>query len=224
MKQFLSLLACLMMLFCAQVRAEGCLNDDPKRGRYPDGDPRNSTYVRCAPSAGSGQYGSVNAIGQQMPGIMQRRDAEQDPAMQAWKNERDYNWKHGGREQEANRLKALTYVTAHEAQHALSQYQEVKVYPNTNIPPEQRKAIQAEIIALIDAEKLLETFGGSGYEDPKKAWPGSPDPAMNWKTCEVGPQLARSYVYPPGKISRGAVKLLRACPQRASIGVMLVLG
>lgn len=198
MKTVLALLALCMSTTVLQVHAEGCLNDDPKRGSYPSGDPRNSTYVRCssgAGSAGTGQAGAVGAIGSQLQNIIERRNADEDAETAAWRKQRDYNWENGGREQAANRFKNLKWVTAHEARHMMSEYQPVKVYPNADIPPEQRKAIQAELLAVAESGKLLETYGNAGFDDAKKAWLGSADPVANRKVCEVGTQLVRSFVY-----------------------------
>lgn len=198
MKTVLALLAICLSAAAAQVHAEGCLNDDPKRGTYPSGDPRNSTYVRCSSgtgSAGAGQAGAVGAVGGQLKNILERRNESEDAETAAWRAERDANWENGGRERAANRYKNLKWVTAHEARHMMSEYQPVKVYPNAEIPPEQRKAIQAELLAVAEAGKLLETYGNAGFDDVKKVWVSSAEPATNRKVCEVGAQLVRSLVY-----------------------------
>ena len=92
MKTVLALLALCLSTAMVQVHAEGCLNDDPKRGSYPSGDPRNSTYVRYssgAGSAGTGQAGTVGAIGGQLQNIMERRNADEDADTAAWRKQRD---------------------------------------------------------------------------------------------------------------------------------------
>ncbi|MDO8310798.1 MAG: hypothetical protein Q7T25_02540 [Sideroxyarcus sp.] len=194
MKLSHTLLASLFLL-SSLARAEGCLNNDPKRGSYPSGDPRNATYVRCTPSGTAGAAGSVGAIGNQVQGMIERRNAQEDEEMRAFRAQRDYNWEHGGREREANRFRNLKRFTAHEASIAMSGYEKVGVYPNANINDAQRSAIRSEILAAADSGKLLETFPADGYDDVKKAWASSTDPVANAKVCEVGAQLARSLVY-----------------------------
>lgn len=189
------LLLASFFLLSSIARAENCLNNDPKRGTYASGDPRNSTYVRCPSTGVAGQAGTVGAIGGQLQGIVERRNAEEDMEMRAFLAQREYNWEHGGREWEANRFRNLKVFTAHEASIGMSGYEKVGVYPNANISDTQRTAIRTQIMAAADSGKLLESFPPDGYDDVKKAWSSTADPVANAKMCMVGNQIARSYVY-----------------------------
>lgn len=168
--------------------AESCLNYDTKRDTYADGDARSATYVKCKPAEGSGSYGSLNAIGQQMQGMMERRNTDSgysDAEREAFRRE-DQAYKDG---QSARRSNVKYGAWAELGGIDYSKYQ----YQNATIPADAQQAIRQEIGTAISNGKLLETYGSSNYAD-SNVWKSS-DASTRWKNCEVATQLVRAYVF-----------------------------
>ncbi|MGH8491749.1 MAG: hypothetical protein ACRERR_01395 [Moraxellaceae bacterium] len=197
MKNFLFPALLLVCTVPTAAFAESCLNDDIKRDSYADGDSRSATYVKCkaAPGSPDNSYNSLNAIGKQMQGIMERNkdagysDAEREANLreikineakiQAFKDQ-----------QSAGRSKIKYGASVEKGGIDYSKFQ----YQNASISAEKQQAIRQEIGNAISSGKLLETYGSTNYADAE-VWKNSTDPALRWKNCEVATQLVRAYVY-----------------------------
>lgn len=179
------------ILFTSTAFAESCLNDDIKRDTYADGDSRSSTYVKCKATTGThdNSYNSLNAIGKQMQGMMERRNTDNgysDAERAANRRELD-NYK----DQQSARRSTVKYG-AHAELGGIdyANYQ----YANANITADRQQAIRQEISTVITAGKFLDTYGATNYANAD-VWKSSTDTAQRWKNCEVATQLVRAYVY-----------------------------
>jgi hypothetical protein len=189
MTKLLSALLCGIAL-SGSALADTCLNTD--KYKYADNDPRSSDYGKCKPAPGTPDksYNSLNAIGSQMQGMMQRREEEKNAENRAREADRESR-RADVEEWDRNRFKNLQHVTAKST--IPSNYtSNVAVYANAGITPEQQRSIREEIGNAISSKQLLEKYGNEGHEN---AWASNADAAKNWKTCEVATQLVRAYVY-----------------------------
>lgn len=187
------ILATLVSFLPTLASAETCLNTDKEK--YAAGDARHYDYGRCKPSGPDNSYNSLNAIGKQMQGIMERgNDAGYTDA------QREANL----REIRANEAKIQAFIDQQSAKRrkvrygASAEMREIDYsqwqYQNASISAEQQLAIRQEIGDAIASGKLLETYGGTNYADAN-VWKNSTDPALRWKNCEVATQLVRAYVF-----------------------------
>lgn len=188
MSRFISVLLC-SLAFSGTTLADTCLNTDKEK--YADNDVRSFDYGKCKPASGApdNSYNSLNAIGKQMQGMMERRNTDNGYTDQ----EREANLRElqAFRNTEAMRRSKVKYGASAELYDI--DYADW-LYKNANITAEKRQAIRQEIGDAIASGKLLETYGGSNYADVA-TWKNSTDPAQRWKNCEVATQLVRTYVY-----------------------------
>lgn len=189
------ILTTLVSFLPSLASADTCLNTDKEK--YASNDVRSFDYGKCKPAAGApdNSYNSLNAIGKQMQGIMERNNdagysnAEREANLreiraaeaqiQAFKDS-----------QSAKRRKVKYGASAEMRDIDYRDYQ----YQNANITPEQQQAIRQEIGDAIANGKLLETYGATNYADAA-TWKNTTDPAQRWKNCEVATQLVRAYVF-----------------------------
>lgn len=189
----LRLAALLMTVFAsAPSLAESCLNGDAKKGSYADGDARNSDYVACKPSGPTDTYGSINAVGSQVQGIIERRQAEEAQERAAFQAKLESN-RDRVNEWDRTRFMNLQESTAHAV--IPSNYRtDVQVYANASVTPEQGAALRSEIDAAIKGGTLLSTYADIAAQ-ADKPWVKSSDPLQNRRMCEVSAELARTLVY-----------------------------
>lgn len=133
----------LALLSCGQALADSCLNTDSKKGSYSDGDARNSDYVACKPSGPTDTYGSVNAVGSQVQGIIERRQAEEAQERAAFQAKLEAN-RDRVNEWDRTRFMNLQESTAH-AVIPSSYRTDVQVYANASVTPKQGAALRSEI-------------------------------------------------------------------------------
>ncbi|MDQ8037297.1 MAG: hypothetical protein REI12_07740 [Pedobacter sp.] len=188
----------VLLLGCiasASALADTCLNTDKEK--YADNDVRSFDYGKCKPAAGApdNSYNSLNAIGKQMQGIMERSNESGYSDAQREANLReiramDAKIKAYQNEQAAKRSQIKYGASIEKSGIDYSKYQ----YQNANISIENQQAIRQEIGAAITSGKLLETYGNTNYADVA-TWKNATDPAQRWKNCEVATQLVRAYVF-----------------------------
>ncbi len=189
------ILATLVSFLPALASAETCLNTDKEK--YASNDVRSFDYGKCKPAPGApdNSYNSLNAIGKQMQGIMERsnetgysnaeREANlreiraNEAKIQAFKDQ-----------QSASRRKIKYGASSERFDIDYGQWQ----YQNANIPADKQQAIRQEIGDAIAGGKLVETYGATNYANAD-TWKNSTDPATRWKNCEVATQLVRAYVF-----------------------------
>ncbi len=186
--KLLPVLLCGLTLSGAAL-ADTCLNTD--KDKYGDGDARHYDYGKCKPAPGSpdNSYNSLNAIGKQMQGMLERNSEDRGAAeSQREANLRDIR---AFQDQQVTRRSKIKYGASIEFSDIdYSQYQ----YQNATISADKQEAIRQEIGTAIASGKLLETYSGNTYAD-WNFWKNSTDPALRWKNCEVATQLVRAYVY-----------------------------
>lgn len=182
----------LALLSCGQALADSCLNTDSKKGSYSDGDARNSDYVACKPSGPTDTYGSVNAVGSQVQGIIERRQAEEAQERAAFQAKLEAN-RDRVNEWDRTRFMNLQESTAH-AVIPSSYRTDVQVYANASVTPEQGAALRSEIESAIRGGTLLSNYADIAAQ-ADKPWAKSGDPLQNHRMCEVSAELARTLVY-----------------------------
>ncbi|WP_295688391.1 hypothetical protein [uncultured Nevskia sp.] len=173
--------ACLLS---APAFADPCLQTDKKGA---DGDPRSYDYGKCKSDKPSETYGSIGVIGQQMQGLMEQRQANDDAERAVL--QRSNAAFLAERAQLYSKMKYGTAMELVNGQETVVIFQ----YKDAEIPAEQRAAIRSEIGAAIDAGKLLETYGTVDYSSDA-AWPSQPA-SEKWKACEVATVLTRAYTF-----------------------------
>ncbi|WP_428311477.1 hypothetical protein [Hydrocarboniphaga sp.] len=185
MKNHHRLLLCLAAaLLSAPAFADPCLQTDKKGA---DGDPRRYDYGKCRSDKPTETFGSIGVIGQQMQGLMEQRQANDDAQRAAI--QRSNAAFLAERAQLYSKMQYGTSLELVNGQETVAIYQ----YKGADIPAEERAAIRSEIGAAIDAGKLLETYGTVDYSDDAN-WTGSPA-AQKWKACEVATVLTRAYTF-----------------------------
>jgi hypothetical protein len=188
-------LAALLLMVSLPALAEECLNNDSKRDSYADGDARHSTYVKCTPGAGAGSYGALNAIGQQMQGMLGGSDSNDRGYSDAEREQNRRELQQFAAEQDQRRAQVKYGATVELEMGSdlkLSSYQ----FDNATISAAQQQAIRSEISTAINTGKLIETYGQLPYDSTvgTSTWAAT-DPATRWKTCEVATQLVRAYAF-----------------------------
>lgn len=183
-----SLACALLLVVGVQAAAETCLNTDKEK--YASNDVRSFDYGKCKTVRGApdNRYNSLNAIGKQMQGMMERREEDgglSDEQRAAYKR---------------SELEFIGRQTARRAQVKFGAAVELSnidyakwTYDARPVSDEQKQAIRQEIGDAIASGKLIESFGGKDYANAE-TWTGG-EAAARWKTCEVATQLVRAYVY-----------------------------
>lgn len=179
----------------ASAWADTCLNTDKEK--YASNDVRSFDYGKCKPAAGTpdNSYNSLNAIGKQMQGIMERSNESGYSDAQREANLREIRASEAKIQafidQQAVKRKKMKYGASAEVRDInYSDYQ----YQNAAISAEKQQLIRQEIGDAIASGKLLESYGGLNYADAA-TWKNTTDPAQRWKNCEVATQLVRAYVF-----------------------------
>lgn len=175
---------CLAALLSAPAFADPCLQTDKKGA---DGDPRRYDYGKCRSDKPTETYSSIGVIGQQMQGLMEQRQANDDAQRAAV--QRSNAAFLAERAQLYAKMQYGTSLELVDGQETVAIYQ----YKDADIPAEQRAAIRSEIGAAIDAGNLLETYGTVDYA-AEEGWYYK-SPAEKWKVCEVATVLTRAYTF-----------------------------
>lgn len=170
------------------VLADTCLNNDKEK--YASNDVRSFDYGKCKPARGTpnNSYSSLNAIGKQLQGMMDRREEDG-----GYSEEKRAAYRRAEAEF-INGQNARRRLVKFGASVELSNVDTAKwTYEIRPVTEEQKQAIRQEIGDAIASGKLIEAFGALDYGSAA-TWTGG-EAAARWKNCEVATQLVRAYVY-----------------------------
>lgn len=189
MQRSIKQLACLFFIVASgHAAADTCLNVD--KDRYASNDVRSFDYGKCKQVRGApdNSYNSLTAIGKQMQGMMERREAEG-----GFSDEQRAAYRRAAAEFTGQQNARRSHVKLGASIELGGTDYASWTYETRPVSDDQKQAIRQEVGDAIASGKLIEIYGATDYANAE-TWKGG-EAAVRWKHCEVATQLVRAYAY-----------------------------